>query len=74
MATNLFENAMKKAGKKTPVKAIRINELDDDPSHLVIVTPAAKKNLAVRYSDIQIVVVDDLLKDKKLKEIIDKLS
>ncbi len=52
MATNLFENAMKKAGKKTPVKAIRINELDDDPSHLVIVTPAAKKNLAVRYSDI----------------------
>ena len=27
MATNLFENAMKKAGKKTPVKAIRINEL-----------------------------------------------
>ena len=71
MATNLFENAMKKAGKKTPVKAIRINELDDDPSHLVIVTPAAKKN---RYSDIQIVVVDDLLKDKKLKEIIDKLS
>lgn len=74
MATNLFENAMKKAGKKTPVKAIRINELDDDPSHLVIVTPAAKKNLAVRYSDIQIVVVDDLLKDKKLKEIIDKLN
>lgn len=74
MATNLFENAMKKAGKKTPVKAIRINELDDNPSHLVIVTPAAKKNLAVRYSDIQIVVVDDLLKDKKLKEIIDKLS
>lgn len=74
MATNLFENAMKKAGKKTPVKAIRINKLDDDPSHLVIVTPAAKKNLAVRYSDIQIVVVDDLLKDKKLKEIIDKLS
>ncbi len=74
MATNLFENAMKKAGKKTPVKAIRINELGDDPSHLVIVTPAAKKNLAVRYSDIQIVVVDDLLKDKKLKEIIDKLS
>lgn len=74
MATNLFENAMKKAGKKTPVKAIRINELDDDPSHLVIVTPAAKKNLAVRYSDIQIVVVDDLLKDRKLKEIIDKLS
>lgn len=74
MATNLFENAMKKAGKKTPVEAIRINELEDDPSHLVIVTPAAKKNLAVRYSDIQTVVVDDLLKDKKLNEIIEKLN
>lgn len=74
MARSLFEDAMKKAGKTIPVKAIRINELTDDPSHLVIVTPAAKKNLAVRYSDIQIVVVDDLLKDKKLQEIIDKLS
>lgn len=74
MARSLFEDAMKKANKTTPVKAIRINELTDDPSHLVIVTPAAKKNLAVRYSDIQIVVVDDLLKDKKLQEIIDKLS
>ena len=74
MATNLFATAMKKAGKKTPVKAIRINELDDDPKHLVIVTPAAKKNLAVRYSDIQTVVVDDLLQDKKLKDLIDKLN
>lgn len=74
MATNLFATAMKKAGKKTPVKAIRIDELDDDPKHLVIVTPAAKKNLAVRYSDIQTVVVDDLLQDKKLKDLIDKLN
>lgn len=74
MARSLFEDAMKKAGKDIPVKAIRINELDDDPSHLVIVTPVAKKNLAVRYSDIQIVVVNDLLKDKKLQEIIDKLN
>lgn len=74
MARSLFEDAMKKAGKDIPVRAIRINELDDDPSHLVIVTPAAKKNLAVRYSDIQIVVVNDLLKDKKLQEIIDKLN
>lgn len=57
-----------------PVKAVRINELTDDPSHLVIVTPAANKNLAVRYSDIQILVVDDLLKDKKLGEAIQKLN
>lgn len=73
MATSLFNDAMKKAGKTTPVKAVRINELDDDASHLVIVTPAANKNLAVRYSNIQTLVVNDLLKDKKLAEAIQNL-
>ena len=73
MATSLFNDAMKKAGKTTPVKAVRINELDDDASHLVIVTPAANKNLAVRYSNIQTLVVNDLLKDKKLAETIQNL-
>ena len=73
MATSLFSDAMKKAGKTTPVKAVRINELEDDASHLVIVTPAANKNLAVRYSNIQTLVVDDLLKDKKLAEAIKNL-
>ena len=73
MATSLFNDAMKKAGKTTPVKAVRINELDDDASHLVIVTPAANKNLAVRYSNIQTLVVNDLLKDKKLAEAIKNL-
>lgn len=74
MAKSLFANAMKKAGKKEPVKAIRINELNDDASHLVIVTAAAQKNLIVRYSEIQIVVVNDLLKDKKLQTIIELLN
>lgn len=74
MATSLFSDAMKKAGKKTPVKAVKINELDDDPSHLVIVTPAARKNLKLWYADIQIITVDDLLQDKKLKQIVDKLN
>lgn len=73
MATSLFNDAMKKAGKTIPVKAVRINELDDDASHLVIVTPAANKNLAVRYSNIQTLVVNDLLKDKKLTEAIQNL-
>lgn len=73
MATSLFNDAMKKAGKTTPVKAVRINELDDDASHLVIVTPAANKNLAVRYSNIQTLVVNDLLKDKKLTKAIQNL-
>ena len=73
MATSLFNDAMKKAGKTTPVKAVRINELDDDASHLVIVTPAANKNLAVRYSNIQTLVVNDLKKKKKLAETIQNL-
>lgn len=73
MATSLFNDAMKKAGKTIPVKAVRINELDDDASHLVIVTPAANKNLAVRYSNIQTLVVNNLLKDKKLTEAIQNL-
>ena len=65
---------MKKANKQTPVKAVRINELEDSDKHLVIVTAAAKKNLAVRYTDIQTVVVDDLLTDKKLQDIVAKLK
>ncbi|WP_251716431.1 PTS mannitol transporter subunit IICBA [Lactobacillus agrestimuris] len=74
MATSLLKDEIKKAGKNIPVKALRINEIKDEPSELLIVTPAAKKNLAVRYSNIQIVVVDDLLKDKKLSEIVNKLN
>lgn len=74
MATSLFQDAMKKAKKATPVKALRINEIDDEPSNLVIVSPAAKKTLATRYSNIQTVVVDDLLQDKKLKDVVAKLK
>ena len=65
---------MKKANKQTPIKAVRINELEDSDKHLVIVTAAAKKNLAVRYTDIQTVVVDDLLTDKKLQDVVAKLK
>lgn len=74
MATSLFSDSMKKANKQTPVKAVRINELEDSDKHLVIVTAAAKKNLAVRYTDIQTVVVDDLLTDKKLQDVVAKLK
>lgn len=73
MATSLFKEEMQKANKQTAVKAVRINNLVDDPSHLVIVTPTAKKNLITRYSEIQTVVVTDLLKDDKLKQIVEHL-
>lgn len=74
MASSMFKDAMKQAGKKTPVKAVRINELTNDPSHLVIATPAAAKNLAVRYDQIQVATVNDLLKTDELKGLIEKLK
>lgn len=74
MATSIFQDKMAKAGKKTPVKAVRINELDDESDHLVIATKAAGKNLAVRYSNIQLVVVKDILQDKLLDELVKKLN
>lgn len=73
MATNLFMTAMKNAHKQTPVKVVKINELPDEATNLVIVTPQAKKNLVVRYSEIQFVVVKDLLQDPKLQEVVEKL-
>lgn len=74
MASSLFKDQMKKAGKTTPVKAVRINELDNDPSHLVIVTPMAGKNLAIRYDQIQVITVADLLKAGEVSGLVDKLK
>lgn len=74
MATSLFKELMNKANKTTPVKAVKISDFDDNKENLVIVTPAAAKNLAVRYSNIQVVVVKDLLKDEKLQEVVSKLK
>ena len=65
---------MQKAGKETPVKAVRINELDNDPSHLVIVTPMAGKNVAFGYDLIQVITVDDLLKAGVVSGLFDKLK
>lgn len=74
MATSLFAQALKKDNKKTTVKSVRINELPDQNDHLVIVTPAAKQNLMTRYNNIQVLVVEDLLQDQKLKTVISKLK
>lgn len=74
MAVSLFKAALKHAGKTTPVVAVTIDQLPDDASHLAIVTPAAKKNLALRYHTVQIVTVADLLKDAKLAEVVKHLN
>ena len=56
------------------VKNVKINDLDDDSSHLVVVTAQAAKNLRLRYTNVQIVVVDDLLTSDKYDEIVKKLN
>lgn len=61
MAVSLLKDKLQKQGKDIPVKAVRLADLKDDPKHLVIVTKEAQKNLEVRYTNIQVLVVSDLL-------------
>ena len=74
MAVSLFKDSLHKAGKKVPVKAVRLDELVDSSDHLVIVTKEAKKNLDIRYTKVQVLVVSDLLTDEKLAQIIAGLA
>ena len=74
MAVSLFKDSLHKAGKKIPVKAVRLDELVDSSDHLVIVTKEAKKNLAIRYTNVQVLAVSDLLTDEKLARVIDGLA
>ncbi|AUJ30717.1 MAG: PTS mannitol transporter subunit IICBA [Liquorilactobacillus hordei] len=61
MATSMFKDRLKKAGRKTPVKNIGIDELEDSKERLVIVTKEAEKNLKLRYTNVQILSVSNLL-------------
>ena len=74
MATTLLKERLTKANKEVTVKNVKINDLDDDSSHLVVVTAQAAKNLRLRYTNVQIVVVDDLLTSDKYDEIVKKLN
>lgn len=74
MATSLFKDRLKKEGKKTPVKNLGIDELEDSKLHLVIVTPEAEKNLKLRYTEVQIVSVEDLLNSKDYDYIVEHLA
>lgn len=68
MAVSLLKDKLQKKGQKLAVKAVRLDELQDDPHHLVVVTKEAQKNLEVRYTNIQLLVVDDLLDLETLLE------
>lgn len=73
MATSMFEKLVKKAKKNVVVKKLNIDDLQDDASHLVIVTPEARKNLKMRYTNLQVIVLNDLLSEKQLETIVSKL-
>ncbi|MBU7498518.1 PTS mannitol transporter subunit IICBA [Lactiplantibacillus pentosus] len=74
MATSLFKDRLKKAGKHVPVKNMEIDDLDDSQAHLVIVTKEAEKNLKLRYTEIQVVSVDNLLEAKEYDYIVEHLA
>lgn len=74
MATELLKERLDKAGKKVTVKNVAINDLADNDAHLVVATQQAAKNLRLRYTNVQIVVVDDLLTSQQYDEIVSKLK
>lgn len=61
MAVSLLKDKLHEQGKNIPVKAVRLADIKDDYHHLVIVTKEAQKNLEVRYTNVQVLVVSDLL-------------
>ncbi|AUJ32089.1 MAG: PTS mannitol transporter subunit IICBA [Liquorilactobacillus nagelii] len=74
MATSLFKDRLKKAGKHVAVENMEIDDLDDSQEHLVIVTKEAEKNLKLRYTEIQVVSVDNLLEAKEYDYIVEHLA
>lgn len=74
MATSLFKDRLKKAGKHVAVENMEIDDLDDSREHLVIVTKEAEKNLKLRYTEIQVVSVDNLLEAKEYDYIVEHLA
>lgn len=74
MGTSLFKDKVKKAGKKVSVKNLGIDDLEDNSEHLVVVTKEAERNLRLRYNNIQVISVDDLINAAEYDEIIKHLS
>nr|WP_054757401.1 PTS mannitol transporter subunit IICBA [Liquorilactobacillus satsumensis] len=75
MAASLFKDRLKKVGKQVPVKNLGINELEDSKQHLVIVTPPeAEKNLKLRYTEVQVVTVKNLLEADEYSYIVERLA
>ena len=73
MATSMLKEQLEKAGKKTTVKRVSIDDVTDDKDRLVISTPETIKNLKTRYTNVQALSVADL-QDKKLSDIVEKVQ
>ncbi|HJE96668.1 MAG TPA: PTS mannitol transporter subunit IICBA [Ligilactobacillus acidipiscis] len=73
MATSMLKEQLEKAGKKTTVKRVSIDDITDDEDRLVISTPETIKNLKTRYTNVQSLSVADL-QDKKLSDIVKKVQ
>ncbi|KRN09485.1 PTS mannitol transporter subunit IICBA [Liquorilactobacillus mali] len=74
MAASMFKDRLKKAGRKIPVKNIGIDELEDSKDRLVIVTKEAEKNLKLRYTNVQILSVSNLLEADEYDSVVAHLN
>ena len=70
MATSLMKDRIKKANKQVAVKNVGIDELQDENSLLVVSSPEAAKNLRTRYTQVQVLVTDDLLNSPKYDKMV----
>ncbi|BDZ29743.1 PTS mannitol-specific transporter subunit IIBC [Lactiplantibacillus sp. WILCCON 0030] len=70
MATSLMKDRIKKANKQVTVKNVGIDELQDENSLLVVSSPEAAKNLRTRYTQVQVLVTDDLLNSPKYDKMV----
>lgn len=70
MATSLMKDRIKKANKQVVVKNVGIDELRDENSLLVVSSPEAAKNLRTRYTQVQVLVTDDLLNSPKYDKMV----
>ncbi|WP_425613272.1 PTS mannitol transporter subunit IICB [Xylocopilactobacillus apicola] len=74
MALSILKDKIHSSGKKTDVDAVKIQDIEDVNTTLAIVTKDALSNVLARYSDIQILVVDDLINTSVYDELVEKLQ
>ena len=74
MATSLMKDRVKKANKHVSVKNLGIDELADNNSLLVVSSAEAAKNLKTRYTQVQVLITDDLLSSPKYDKMVSELK